>query len=390
MSAPLPPATNESWEIKRVQMEAAGCIAAFMHQLGAKFAQRRPNAWEPGVYSQFIRSDRWRKDAQVIDFHHDSHDHRKSEFVAFADVFYGPESDFIEGRPKILQNATLNVDGLTKIFDNSKGGDPLHIAYTEAVTLANSVSLGVKDAFTFDTTTESETTVSGSYAGASLEEKLTETVHVGLAKEESKDTEESKATETGVAVEFDCPAGADQAGPHQQGPQARIDPCQWLIRGGLLDRVPALPLVEPRRGRHQVPQRGPRHFQGGQREGPVRADARRRYELPAPGRILAGRERESGRGPQRDSASAGLPQPELHAGYGQDAGHREQRKLQGHRSRSGGPRCRRCSRLVRTRERGPLHAMSAKTDPAEFADAEIIKGRLDDLAAKLDATYRSP
>ena len=101
-----------------------------------------PDAWEPGVNGRFIRSDRWRKDAQVIDFHHDSHDHRKSEFVAFSDVFYGPESDFIEGQPKILQNATLNVDGLTKIFDNSKGGDPLHIAYTEAVTLANSVSLG--------------------------------------------------------------------------------------------------------------------------------------------------------------------------------------------------------------------------------------------------------
>ena len=134
--------------------------------------------------------------------------HRKNEFIAFSDVFYGPESDFIEGRPKILQNVTLDVDGLTKIFDNSKGGDPLHIAYTEAVTLANSVSIGVKDSFVFDTTTESETTVSGSYAGASLEEKLTETVHVGLAKEESKDTAESKATETGVAVEFDCPAGA--------------------------------------------------------------------------------------------------------------------------------------------------------------------------------------
>ena len=28
--------------------------------------------------------------------------------------------------------------------------------------------------------------------------------------------------------------------------------------------------------------------------------------------------------------------------------------------------------------------MSAKTDPAEFADAEVIKSRLDDLAAKLD------
>ena len=123
-------------------------------------------------------------------------------------MFYGPESDFIEGTPKILQNATLNVDGLTKIFDNSQGGDPLHIAYTEAVTLANSVSVGVKNSFTFDTTTTSETTVSGSYAGASLEEKLSLEVHVGLAREDSKDTEESKSVETGVAVEFDCPAGA--------------------------------------------------------------------------------------------------------------------------------------------------------------------------------------
>ena len=33
---------------------------------------------------------------------------------------------------------------------------------------------------------------------------------------------------------------------------------------------------------------------------------------------------------------------------------------------------------------GPLHAMSAKTDPAEFADAEVIKSRLDALGAKLD------
>ena len=107
----LPPATNESYEIKRVQMEAAACVAAFMHQLGAKYAPRRPLAWEPTVYGRFLQSDRWRKDSQVIDFHHDSHDHRKSEFVSFSDVFYGPESDFIEGQPKILQNATLNVDG---------------------------------------------------------------------------------------------------------------------------------------------------------------------------------------------------------------------------------------------------------------------------------------
>ena len=34
--------------------------------------------------------------------------------------FYGPESDFTEGTPKLLQNVDLNVDGLTKVFDNSQ------------------------------------------------------------------------------------------------------------------------------------------------------------------------------------------------------------------------------------------------------------------------------
>ena len=91
----------------------------------------------------------------------------------FSDPVYGPDSDFVEGTPKLLTPVELNVDGLTKIFDNSKGKDPLHIAYEEAVELENRVETSVRNAFTFDVTTTSETTVSGSYAGAELEEKLT-------------------------------------------------------------------------------------------------------------------------------------------------------------------------------------------------------------------------
>ena len=206
MSDPI--ATNESFEIKRVQMMAAAAMSAFMHQLGGIYPPRTGSAWNPNHFAHFLNGDRWRKDDQIIDFHHDGHDHRKSEYVLFSDVFYGPESDFEEGTPQLLQNVDLNVDGLSKIFDNSKGKDTLHIAFSEAVELLNSVTTSIKDAFTFDTTTTSETTVSGEYAGVSLEEKLTEEVHVGEEHEKGRDEEESKTLSDEVAIEFDCPPGA--------------------------------------------------------------------------------------------------------------------------------------------------------------------------------------
>ena len=179
-----------------------------MHQLGGVNTPVLSGAWNPDNFRRFLHAEDWRRDGQIVYFHHDSHDHRKSEYVRFTDPFYGPESDFTEGTAQILPRVELAVDGLTKIFDNSKGGTPLHIAYTEDVELANSVSIGVRNAFTFDVTVGSETTISGSYAGASLEEKLSTEVHTGFTEEKSRDTEESKTASTGVAVEFDCPAGA--------------------------------------------------------------------------------------------------------------------------------------------------------------------------------------
>ena len=204
----LPAASNESFEIKRVQTIAAACVAAFMHQLGARYPPRTRDAWTPAKFRRFLNADRWRKDAQIIDFHHDSNDHRKSEYVQFSNPFYGPESDFVEGTPTLLQDVELQVDGLTKIFDNSEGRDPLHIAYTEEVAILNSVTETVGESFTFDVTVGSETTISGEYAGASLEQKLTTEVHTGFQRDETREEAESKESTTGVAVEFDCPAGA--------------------------------------------------------------------------------------------------------------------------------------------------------------------------------------
>ena len=181
-------------------------------------------------FHRFLNADRWRKDAQIIDFHHDSNDHRKSEYVQFSSPFYGPESDFVEGTPKLLQDVELQVDGLTKIFDNSEGRDPLHIAYTEEVAISNSVTETVGESFTFDVTVGSETTISGEYAGASLEQKLTTEVHTGFQKIRDPRRSRVERIDHGRRRGVRLPGRGDQGSPHHQEASTRTDPRQWGLR----------------------------------------------------------------------------------------------------------------------------------------------------------------
>ena len=39
---------------------------------------------------------------------------------------------------------------------------------------------------------------------------------------------------------------------------------------------------------------------------------------------------------------------------------------------------------IRVGQVSPIHHVSAKTDPAEFADAEVIKAKLEAIESKLD------
>ena len=63
---PDPIATNESYEIKRIQTMAAAAMSAFMHQLGAVHPPRSLNAWSARVFDRFLNTDRWRKDCQIV------------------------------------------------------------------------------------------------------------------------------------------------------------------------------------------------------------------------------------------------------------------------------------------------------------------------------------
>ena len=210
MSAPdtLPDARNEAFEIKQIEAAIAASCAAFMHQIGGRVDWYR-NAWEEDVYRHFVNTDQWRDDDQTMYFHHDTNDHRKSEYVEFTKPYYTADSDFIEGTPKLLQDVELRVDGLSKTFDNTGGSDIVHVAYTEEVAVENKVANSLRQAFTFDLTVSSETTVSGEYPGASLEQKLSTEVHTGFERETETDTEETHTDSDSVAIEFDV--GADKA-----------------------------------------------------------------------------------------------------------------------------------------------------------------------------------
>ena len=142
-----------------------------------------------------------------MDFHYDHHDGRKSEGLTFKDVFYDPASDFVEGTPELLQNVELRVDAQSKVFDNSRGTSPFHVAFEQEIALERSVSSHLGTTFTLDMTQTEEISGSAEFPGGSLEAKFSMEQHEGFSKEESKDEAENQSTSDTVAVEFDVEPG---------------------------------------------------------------------------------------------------------------------------------------------------------------------------------------
>ena len=201
MSSDAP--TNESYEVKKIQVLVTACLAALMHQLGGERIPWYAGAWRDIEISRHIHGNRWRKDYQQVDYYYDHHDGRKSEGITFKDVFYDPESDFIEGTPQLLQNVELRVDAQSKVFDNSKGTSPFHVAFEQEVALERSTSSHLASTFTLDLTQTEEISGGAEFPGGSLEAKFTSEQHEGFSKEEAKDESENKSTSDTVAVEFD-------------------------------------------------------------------------------------------------------------------------------------------------------------------------------------------
>ena len=135
-----------------------------MHDTGAA-VNWLPGAWGDTEIRETVIQDLWRKDSMKMYLRpkgYDHHDHRKSEGVYFFKPYYDPTlSKIAYGADRKVDDAEEVDDGLTKVFDNSRGKTDAIVHYTESVEMDNSVSHEISQGMNMDVT--SETTVSGEY-----------------------------------------------------------------------------------------------------------------------------------------------------------------------------------------------------------------------------------
>ena len=193
---------NQSYVVKEMQLKLAACFAAIISEIGGS-APFIESAWK-NTSRVLAPAGSWRKENQQLRFWGG-----RGSSVTFSNARWDPDkSDIHYGAKRLAQNVEINEDENSKVI---KAGTDLHVAYEESVELTNSFSSTVTEGMTLDITASvtSETTVSGSYAGVSAEEKVTASFGVdsSKSKEESKEQAEEGTKAQNLSIDFDAEAG---------------------------------------------------------------------------------------------------------------------------------------------------------------------------------------
>ena len=189
---------NQSYLVKQMQAVDAACFEATVHEI-SNSADWIVGAWD-NVGGALQTQSAWRIDNQTFPLRPG-----RGASVTASNARWDPSLSKMNYGPKRLaQSVNVQVDAKTKII---KAGVDERVSYSEAVSRTNSFSTSVTEGLTLDMTTSSETTISGSYAGISAEEKLSLSFGVSKSKEESKDQSEEGTQEESLTIEFDATAG---------------------------------------------------------------------------------------------------------------------------------------------------------------------------------------
>ena len=244
-----PPTPNQSFLAKRMQTAMAACLAALIHDVA------NTAAWAPGVWQTpfdvLYHTGSWRIDNQRFSYRRNpGADHHSLATVTFSNARWDPEHSKISyGEKRIAQDVEVANDAKTKVIRNDTNV-LIQVAYAEAEELTNAFSTSVTKGITLDLTTTSETSVSGSYAGVSAEEKLTLEFGVSTSQEESQEKSQEGTTSESLSIEFD-------AEPHQYYlvtiTKERATSYQSFTIDGVMDFDIEIYLVEnrgAREGRH--------------------------------------------------------------------------------------------------------------------------------------------
>ena len=177
-------------------------MASMIHELADTAA------WAPGVWADphkvlWYATD-WRVSNQKFTFRRNPGARNSYLSVTFTNARWDPEhSDISYGDKKVAQNVIVVNNAKTKVIRNDSDA-VVHVTYEESEELTNSFSTSITHGLTLDMTVSSETSVSGSYAGISAEEKITAEFGVETTSEESREKSEEGTKTEKIGIEFDA------------------------------------------------------------------------------------------------------------------------------------------------------------------------------------------
>ena len=197
-SAPTP---NQSYLAKQMQRQVAAYLSSLFYELnnGAPATLSPNNATHQPVD--------WRIGNMIFHFRSAVHDVPSDAWIKFSNARWDPLHGNVNYGPRrVAQNVKVDNSGKTKLIQN-KSDVPVHVKYSESESLTDSFSSSVTEGMTLDLTVSSETTISGSYAGVTAEEKITAEFGVSKSHEETHEKSEEGTHEEALEIEFDATPG---------------------------------------------------------------------------------------------------------------------------------------------------------------------------------------
>ena len=182
---------SEIYRIKEYEVEFGKRLAPIMADLGAWRAMGGMNA-QP-----------WSRDHHLI-FISDDKDWKRRNEVVFSEHRYDPSNSIIVyGRPVVIEEDKVKVDGFSRTFDHTKYSEdvPVHIA--EEIKLSKNVLHTL--AHQYNMSVESETQMSGSYGGVEFQETLK--IAFGMQFDDSETQSEGTDITQSVSEDLTIKAG---------------------------------------------------------------------------------------------------------------------------------------------------------------------------------------
>lgn len=182
---------SEIYRIREYQEKFAQHLRTIMFDLGA---------WRLGGNAR-VDMSKWKpKDHYIVLNNHK--DSRKRNTVKFFDLRYDSLlSKIEEGTTVTIQDEIVDVNGFSQTFTNKSHTDSHPEKISEEITLSRSVEHEFAQHYEFGV--ESETKVSGSYAGAELEQTLK--VSFGMAFDTTNTESKTKDTTRTIDHSFENP-----------------------------------------------------------------------------------------------------------------------------------------------------------------------------------------